>query len=68
MTSKINVNGNDAHPLWKWLKTQKGGILGIDAIKWNFTKFLVDKEGKPVERYAATTDPFDMKAIEKLMA
>jgi len=69
MTSKINVNGNDAHPLWKWLKTQKGGILGIDAIKWNFTKFLVDKEGKPVERYAPTTDPIDMKgAIEKLMA
>jgi len=69
MTSKVNVNGNDAHPLWKWLKTQKGGSFGLDGIKWNFTKFLVDKKGKPIERYGPPTDPIEAeKEIQKLMS
>ena len=54
--SKIEVNGEGAHPLYKWLKNEKGGLLG-DSIKWNFTKFLVDKQGNVVERYAPTTTP-----------
>lgn len=53
---KIDVNGTNASPLYKWLKKEKGGIFG-DAIKWNFTKFLIDKEGKVVERYSPTTPP-----------
>lgn len=54
--SKIEVNGEDAHPLYKFLKNEKGGLLG-DSIKWNFTKFLVDKQGKVIERYAPVTPP-----------
>ena len=54
--SKIEVNGGDAHPLYKFLKSKKGGLLG-DSIKWNFTKFLVDKQGNVIERYAPTTPP-----------
>lgn len=54
--SKIDVNGEDAHPLYKFLKGEKGGLLG-DSIKWNFTKFLVDRQGKVIERYAPTTPP-----------
>lgn len=57
---KIDVNGKDAHPLYEYLKKEQGGTL-FDAIKWNFTKFIVDKSGKPVERHAPTTSPFDMK-------
>jgi glutathione peroxidase len=57
MFAKIEVNGTDAHPLWKWLKKEKGGLLGIDAIKWNFTKFLVGRDGKPLKRYAPTDKP-----------
>lgn len=53
---KINVNGKDAAPLYKWLKTQKGGFFG-SAIKWNFTKFLVDREGNVVARFSSTTPP-----------
>lgn len=53
---KIEVNGENASPLYKWLKKEKGGIFG-NAIKWNFTKFLVDREGNVVERYAPTTPP-----------
>lgn len=56
MFSKINVNGNDAHPLFKYLKHKQGGTLG-DFIKWNFTKFLVNKEGIPVKRYAPNNEP-----------
>lgn len=51
---KVDVNGETAAPLYKFLKDKQGGFLG-DGIKWNFTKFLVDKDGKPVERYAPTT-------------
>ena len=60
MFSKVNVNGSDAHPLWNYLKHKQGGTFG-DFIKWNFTKFIINKEGKPVARHATTTDPFDME-------
>ena len=59
--AKINVNGTDADPLYVWLRQQQGGMLG-DAIKWNFTKFLIDRNGQVVTRYAPTTKP---SAIEK---
>lgn len=59
--AKIKVNGDEANALYKWLKEQKSGIFG-KAIKWNFTKFLVDREGNVVERYAPTTKP---EKIEK---
>jgi len=61
MMSKIDVNGNSADPLYKWLKKERGGIFGIDAIKWNFTKFLVDKNGVPIKRYAPTVEPKDIE-------
>ena len=57
MMSKVEVNGGNAHPLWKWLKGEKPGFLGTEAIKWNFTKFLVDRAGRPVKRYAPTDTP-----------
>jgi glutathione peroxidase len=57
MFAKVEVNGEGAHPLWKWLKAQKGGLLGFDAIKWNFTKFLVDRDGQAIKRYAPTDKP-----------
>lgn len=60
MFAKIDVNGDGAHPLWKYLKKKQGGTL-TDGIKWNFTKFIVDKNGQPVARHATTTDPFDME-------
>lgn len=63
---KVDVNGDDAHPLWKWLKTQASGFV-TDGIKWNFTKFIVNKEGKVVSRYAPTTDPLQMESeLKKL--
>ncbi len=66
--SKIDVNGPNEHPLYKFLKGQKGGLLG-DAIKWNFTKFLVDKQGKVVERYAPMTPPESIaRDIERELA
>ena len=58
--AKIDVNGAEAHPLWKWLKDEKGGLLGIDAIKWNFTKFLVGRDGRVIKRYAPTEEPKDL--------
>lgn len=57
MFAKIDVNGEKAHPLWKWLKQEKGGFLGIDAIKWNFSKFLVGRDGRVTRRYAPTDKP-----------
>ena len=54
--SKVDVNGDDAHPLFQWLKTEKGGLLG-SKIKWNFTKFLIGKDGRVIKRYASTTKP-----------
>ena len=61
MFAKVDVNGAQAHPLWKWLKKEKGGLLGIDAIKWNFTKFLVGRDGKVLKRYAPTDKPESMQ-------
>ncbi|KAF5752458.1 glutathione peroxidase 2-like [Tripterygium wilfordii] len=64
---KVDVNGKNVAPLYKFLKSEKGGFLG-DAIKWNFTKFLVNKEGKVVERYAPTTSPLKIeKDIQNLL-
>ncbi|MCF7220626.1 glutathione peroxidase [Marilutibacter chinensis] len=57
MFAKVDVNGDAAHPLWKWLKDEKGGFLGIDAIKWNFSKFLVGRDGRVLKRYAPTEKP-----------
>ncbi|XGW08934.1 hypothetical protein V3C99_011331 [Haemonchus contortus] len=66
--AKVNVNGDNADPLFKYLKKEQGGTM-FDAIKWNFTKFLVDREGNVVKRFGPTTEPKDMvKDIEKLLA
>lgn len=54
---KLRVNGEDAHPMYVWLGAQLPGVLGSKGIKWNFTKFLIDREGHPVRRYAPTTTP-----------
>lgn len=65
---KVDVNGDNAAPLYKYLKKEQGGILGMNGIKWNFTKFLVDKEGKPVDRFAPTTGISSVeKKIEELL-
>ncbi|WP_067780996.1 glutathione peroxidase [Actinomyces vulturis] len=67
MFAKIDVNGPHSHPLWKWLRSEHGGILG-DAIKWNFTKFLLNSKGEVVNRYAPTTEPEKLSAdIEALL-
>lgn len=67
MMSKIDVNGDDADPLYKFLKKEKGGILG-DEIKWNFTKFLIDREGNVVDRFASQKTPKTLeKEVEKLL-
>ncbi|MGI0106560.1 glutathione peroxidase [Salinimicrobium sp. WS361] len=67
MFSKIEVNGDNAHPLFKYLKKELGSILG-SKIKWNFTKFLIDRDGKPVKRFAPTTKPSGLeKDIKKLL-
>ena len=65
--AKTEVNGDNAHPLYKWLKEQKGGVMG-NNIKWNFTKFLVDREGNVVDRFGSATTPekIDMKVKELL--
>ena len=68
MFAKIEVNGAKAHPLYQWLKSEKAGLLGLEAIKWNFTKFLVGKDGKVVKRYAPTDTPEKIgKDIAKLL-
>ena len=68
MMKKIEVNGERPHPLYAWLKKQKKGLLGTSAIKWNFTKFLVDRSGTVVERFAPTTEPKALEgAIEALL-
>jgi glutathione peroxidase len=65
---KVDVNGADAAPLYRWLKKQAPGLFGTEGIKWNFTKFLIDREGNVVERYAPQTKPEDIAAdIEKLL-
>lgn len=66
--SKIEVNGAGAHPLWQWLKEEKSGLLGIGAIKWNFTKFLVGRDGRVLRRYAPTDTPESLAAdIERAL-
>ena len=57
MFAKIEVNGERAHPLYRWLKSEKAGLLGLEAIKWNFTKFLVGRDGRVLKRYAPTDTP-----------
>ncbi len=69
MMAKIDVNGRKADPLYQWLTAEAPGILGSKAIKWNFTKFLVGKDGKVIKRYAPTDKPEDMvKDIEAALA
>lgn len=68
MHAKIDVNGSDTHPLFKQLKSAAPGLLGTEAIKWNFTKFLIDRQGSVVERYGSNTDPVDIAPkIESLL-
>ncbi|KAF1690471.1 glutathione peroxidase [Pseudoxanthomonas taiwanensis] len=62
MFAKVEVNGRGAHPLWRWLKAQKPGVLGTRAIKWNFTKFLVGRDGGVLARYAPRVRPEVLEA------
>jgi glutathione peroxidase len=65
---KIDVNGDNASPVYKYLKEQKAGLLGLTRIKWNFEKFLIDKNGKVVERFSSLTKPSSLEsAIEPLL-
>lgn len=65
---RVDVNGEQAHPLFGWLKASAPGILGSQDIKWNFTKFLIGRDGRVVERYAPTTEPADIRPdVEKLL-
>ena len=68
MFAKVEVNGENAHPLYKYLKDAKPGLLGTEAIKWNFTKFLIDRSGEPVARYAPQAKPDELeKPIKDLL-
>lgn len=68
MFAKVDVNGSDTHPLFAWLKEEKSGLLG-GAIKWNFTKFLIGRDGEVIKRYGSTTKPSDIADdIEKALA
>ena len=62
MFAKVDVNGGHASPLYRHLKSAKPGVLGSEAIKWNFTKFLVDRNGEVVQRYSPQTEPKDLEA------
>lgn len=69
MMAKVEVNGAGAHPLWAWLTAQAPGLLGTERIKWNFTKFLVGRDGRVMERYAPLTRPESIAAdIERALA
>jgi len=69
MMAKVEVNGIGAHPLWQWLKGEKPGFLGTEAIKWNFTKFLVGRDGQVLKRYAPQDEPDKIaKDIEAALA
>ena len=69
MFEKVDVNGSHAHPLWKWLTGEAPGLLGLEAVKWNFTKFLIARDGSVFKRYAPQTDPAAISAdIESLLA
>jgi glutathione peroxidase len=68
MFAKVDVNGSNAAPLYDFLKSERPGLLGTKAVKWNFTKFLINKKGEVVERFAPTDKPEDLKArIEQLL-
>jgi glutathione peroxidase len=68
MMAKVEVNGDGAHPVYQWLRAEKGGVLG-SKIKWNFTKFLVGKDGRVIDRYGSTTKPEKLTGdIEKALA
>ncbi|MBY6221255.1 MULTISPECIES: glutathione peroxidase [Marinobacter] len=68
MFAKIEVNGDGTHPLFRFLKREAKGLMGSEKVKWNFTKFLVNREGQVVRRYAPTAKPADIRAdIEKLL-
>ena len=68
MFAKIEVNGPEAHPLYQFLKKQRRGLLGTERIKWNFTKFLVDRQGRVVRRYGSSTKPEEIaQEIERLL-
>jgi len=68
LMGKVEVNGEGATPLYRWLKDEAPGLLGTKAIKWNFTKFLIDRQGKVVRRYAPTDKPEALRAdIERLL-
>jgi glutathione peroxidase len=69
MMAKVDVNGAKAHPLWKWLKSAAPGLLGSEAVKWNFTKFLVGRDGRVIRRYAPNDAPASLEAdIEAALA
>ena len=69
MFAKIDVNGPNAHPLFKHLQSEKAGVLGTEAIKWNFTKFLIDREGKVAARYGSSTKPESLEEpIRRLLS
>ena len=69
MMAKVDVNGTGAHPLWKWLTAEAPGILGSKSVKWNFTKFLVGKDGRVIRRYAPNDSPASLKGdIEAALA
>ena len=63
---KVNVNGSSTHPIFKYLKSHLGGFLG-SSIKWNFTKFVIDKNGKPIKRFSPITKPEDMESFIKFL-
>ncbi len=66
--AKIEVNGDNAHPLYRYLKKEAPGLFGSESIKWNFTKFLIDRDGNVVERYAPSTKPANLEeAVEGLL-
>ncbi len=67
MFSKIDVNGDNAAPLYQYLKKEQNGVLWTEAIKWNFTKFLVDKEGKVIKRYGSSTKPEEIEEDIKVL-
>jgi glutathione peroxidase len=69
MMSKVQVNGDDAEPLWQWLRGEAKGVLGSEAIKWNFTKFLVGRDGRVIQRYAPNAAPESLRGdIEAALA
>jgi glutathione peroxidase len=69
MMGKVEVKGANAHPLWKWLTKEAPGLLGSESVKWNFTKFLVGRDGKVIKRYAPKDSPESLKAdIEAALA